>query len=317
MSFVSDSSKIHSVIASSEATPKDYLALLKPRVMSLVIFTALAGFLIVPHGVNPIIGFASLLAIAVGAGASGALNMWYDADIDALMSRTTKRPIPAGRVTSEEALAFGLTLSFLSVITLGVVANWLAASLLAFTIFFYVAIYTMWLKRATPQNIVIGGAAGAFPPMVAYAAATGDISVSSIVLFAIIFIWTPPHFWALALFRSAEFARAGIPMMPNVKGHDHTRLEILLYSLLLAPVGVLPWVMGFASAIYGVLAILLGAAFLYFAAKVFTVRSGPEADRAAKKLFGFSILYLFLIFAEIVCERSLMLVLELFSKQGA
>lgn len=317
MSFVGDSDSIAPAISGSEANPSDYLALLKPRVMSLVVFTALAGFLIAPHGINPIIGFASLLAIAIGGGASGALNMWYEADIDALMTRTRKRPIPAGRITGSEALAFGLTLAFLSVFTLGVVANWLAAALLAFTIFFYVVIYTMWLKRSTPQNIVIGGAAGAFPPMVAYAAATGEISLSSLALVALIFIWTPPHFWALALVKSEDYRRAGVPMMPNVKGPAHTRLEILLYSLVLAPVGILPWALGFASGVYGVLSLGLGAAFLYFATRVFLIRTGEDADRAAKRLFGFSILYLFLLFAEIVVERSLSLGFEFAARLGA
>jgi len=316
MSYVSDSSNIPASLGGFEASPQDYIALLKPRVMSLVIFTALTGLLIAPTGVNPIIGFASLLAIAVGAGASGALNMWYDADIDAVMSRTAKRPIPAGRVTPQEALAFGLTLSFLSVFTLGVVANWFAAAFLAFTIFFYVVIYTMWLKRSTPQNIVIGGAAGAFPPMVAYAAATGNVSLSSFILFSIIFIWTPPHFWALALVKSQDYQAAGIPMMPNVKGASRTRLEILVYSLILAPVGVLPWLTGFASLVYGILSIGLGAAFVYFATRVYRIREGKEADRAAKSLFGFSLLYLTLLFAEIVGERCVALAMPLFSRIG-
>jgi len=316
VSYIGESRSIAPALTGSEANPSDYIALLKPRVMSLVIFTALTGILLAPQGVNPVIGFASLLAIAVGAGASGALNMWYEADIDAIMSRTRKRPIPSGRVTAEEALGFGLTLAFLSVITLGVVANWLAAALLAFTIFFYVVIYTMWLKRSTPQNIVIGGAAGAFPPIVAYAAVTGDISLSSIVLFAIIFLWTPPHFWALALVKSEDYRRAGVPMMPNVKGASHTRLEILLYSLVLAPAGVLPWILGFASIAYGLLAIVLGGAFIVFAVRVYRVRAGGEADRCAKSLFGFSILYLFLLFAEIVIERSFSLGLALLARLG-
>ncbi|HYP57290.1 MAG TPA: heme o synthase [Beijerinckia sp.] len=301
MTFISESN----LTSASIAEPRDYIALLKPRVMSLVIFTAFAGMLIAPSHVNPIVGFASLLAIAVGAGASGALNMWYDADIDAIMKRTRTRPIPVGKVTAQEALAFGLTLSVLSVFTLGVVANWLAAGMLAFTIFFYVVIYTMWLKRSTPQNIVIGGAAGAFPPMVGYAAATGEIGLSSLVLFAIIFIWTPPHFWALALVKSEEYGRAGIPMMPNVKGASRTRLEILLYTLILAPIGVVPWLMGFASIVYGCLAIVLGAAMVAFAARVYHIRNGKGADRCAINLFAFSILYLFLLFAEIVVERLL------------
>ena len=304
MSFISDTPS--STVVSS-ADPGDYLALLKPRVMSLVVYTAIAGMLIAPRGLDPVLAAAALLAIAVGAGASGALNMWYDADIDALMKRTAKRPIPTGRVTRSEALAFGLTLSALSVFTLGVVANWLAAALLAFTIFFYVAVYSMWLKRSTPQNIVIGGAAGAFPPMVAYAAVTGSLSWSSLVLFAIIFIWTPPHFWALALVKSEEFAKAGIPMLPNVAGADRTRRDILAYTLLLAPVGVLPYLLGFATVAYGALAIASGAAMLWLAWRCYWVRSGEDGNRAAMALFSFSSLYLFVLFAELIGERTLMI----------
>lgn len=291
--------------AASLATPGDYLALLKPRVMSLVVFTALAGLLLAPHPVHPVLGFAALLAIAVGAGASGALNMWYDADIDARMSRTSGRPIPAGRVTPDEALAFGLVLSAFSVGTLGVVANWAAAGLLAFTIFFYVIVYTMWLKRSTPQNIVIGGAAGAFPPAVGYAAATGSVNLDAMILVALIFFWTPPHFWALALIKSDEYARAGIPMMPNVKGPARTRLEILAYTIVLAPVGVAPWPMGFASWVYGAIALVTGALMLACAWRVYTLREGKAADVAAKQLFGFSILYLTLLFAELIAEHGL------------
>ena len=302
MSYIT-SDAAHS--AGSTASPADYMALLKPRVMSLVIFTALAGMLIAPGHTHPVVAFASLLAIAVGAGASGALNMWYESDIDALMTRTKNRPIPAGKVTRDEALAFGLTLSAFSVVLLGVVSNWVAAGLLAFTIFFYAVFYTMWLKRATPQNIVIGGAAGAFPPVVGYAAATGSVSASAIALFMIIFIWTPPHFWALALLKSDDYARAGIPMMPNVKGPDHTRLEILLYSIVLAPVGAAPWLMGFASLAYGVLSILGGALMLLCAVQVFRLRQGEAAAKAARNLFAFSILYLTLLFAEIVIEHGL------------
>src|SRR5580692_8112352 len=219
----------------------DYLALMKPRVMSLVVFTALVGLMIAPGHVHPVLGFAALLSIAIGAGAAGALNMWFDADIDAVMSRTARRPIPAGRILPQEALGFGMTLAFGAVAVLGLVANWLAAALLAFTIFFYVAIYTMALKRSTPQNIVIGGAAGAFPPMIGWAAATGMIGLESVLLFLIIFFWTPPHFWALALFKVGDYSAAGIPMMPNVAGPASTRRQILAYSLLLAPIGVLPW----------------------------------------------------------------------------
>jgi heme o synthase len=294
----------------SVARPSDYLALLKPRVMSLVIFTALTGILIAPTHVNPVVGFASLLAIAIGAGASGALNMWYDADIDALMRRTQKRPIPAGRMHKDDALGFGLVLAVLSVMSLGILANWLAAALLAFTIFFYVIVYTMWLKRSTPQNIVIGGAAGALPPIVGYAAATGEIGLASIALFAIIFMWTPPHFWALALVKSEEYGRAGIPMLPNVKGADRTRRDILLYALVLTPLGLVPWFMGFASLAYGIIAGMLGAVMLVFAARVFYIRSGPQAGRCAMQLFGFSILYLFLLFAVIACERVLAIVIS-------
>ncbi len=275
----------------------DYLALLKPRVMSLVIFTALVGLLIAPGSIHPVLGAVAILCIAVGAGASGALNMWYDADIDAVMSRTAKRPIPAGKVTREEALAFGLMLSAFSVVVLGLAVNWLAAGLLAFTIFFYAVIYTMWLKRSTPQNIVIGGAAGAFPPMIGWAAVTGSVSLESVVLFLIIFIWTPPHFWALALFKRGDYEAARIPMLPVVAGEDATRKQILAYSLVLAPIGVAPALMGFASAFYGAAAALLGAAFVWYALRVYVNRAGEAARKAAVRLFTFSLFYLFLVFA--------------------
>jgi heme o synthase len=286
------------------AVPSDYFRLLKPRVMSLVVLTALAGILLAPVPPHPLIVFVSILAIAVGAGASGALNMWYDADIDAVMTRTRTRPIPAGKLDPESALAFGMVLSLLSVFVLGFATNWLAASLLAFTIFFYIAVYTMWLKRSTPQNIVIGGAAGALPPIVGYAAATGDISFASVILFAIIFVWTPPHFWALALIKSEDYSRAGVPMMPNVHGADRTRLEILVYSVLLAPFGVTPWLLGFASPFYGAAASLSGAWLLWLAVRVYRVREGDAARRAALKLFLFSISYLFLLFLILVGERA-------------
>ncbi len=304
MSFITEPNR---TVLASVADPGDYLALLKPRVMSLVVYTAVAGLLIAPGAANPVLAAAALLAITIGAGASGALNMWYDSDIDAVMRRTAGRPIPQGRVTRAEALAFGLTLSALSVFTLGVVANWFAAGFLAFTIFFYVVVYTMWLKRSTPQNIVIGGAAGAFPPMVAYAAATGSVSWSSVALFALIFVWTPPHFWALALVKSEEFAKANIPMLPNVAGPDRTRRDILLYSLLLAPVGTLPWFLGFATIAYGILAAVLGMSFVVLAWRCWRIREGAAASKAAMALFSFSIPYLFLLFAEIIGERTLML----------
>ncbi len=293
----------------SLAGVEDYLALLKPRVMSLVIFTALAGMVVAPGHLHPVLGFASLLCIAIGAGASGALNMWYDADIDAIMTRTRTRPIPAGRVTRSEAFSFGITLSVGSVLLLGLVANWLAAGLLAFTIFFYVVVYSMWLKRSTPQNIVIGGAAGAFPPMIGWAAATGTVSLESIVLFLIIFFWTPPHFWALALIKSEDYARAGIPMLPVVSGRAETRKQIMIYSLLLAPLGVVPWLMGFAGLTYGISAIVGGAIFLALAVQV--ARSGDDAagDRTAKFLFGYSIFYLFALFAVLLIENRVQVLL--------
>jgi protoheme IX farnesyltransferase len=241
--------------------------------------------------------------IAVGAGASGALNMWWDADIDAQMVRTRKRPIPAGKVAPDEALAFGSTLAAGSVLGLGVLGNWLAAGLLAFTILFYVVIYSMWLKRATPQNIVIGGAAGALPPIVAQAAATGGVSLDSVVLFAIIFMWTPPHFWALALLRSEDYARVGIPMMPNVAGPDSTRRQILAYTVLLAPLGFSPVLFGFGGLVYAVVSGVGGLAMIALAVAVLRRREGEPAMRAAQHLFGFSILYLFGLFATLLAEH--------------
>jgi heme o synthase len=286
----------------SNGSARDYFELLKPRVMSLVVFTALVGMLLAPS-VNPVIGFAALLAIAVGAGASGCLNMWYDADIDAVMSRTAKRPIPSGRVSRDEALAFGMTLSVGSVVFLGLVTNWFAAAFLAFTIFFYVVVYSMGLKRWTAQNIVIGGAAGAFPPMIGYAAATGTVTLDTVVLFGIIFLWTPPHFWALALVKSDDYRKAGIPMLPVVAGEAATRLQILLYTLVLVPVAMLPSIMGFAGGLYGVVAAVTGSTMLLFAWRVFTVREGQPARKAAIRLFAFSILYLFLLFAVLLVEQ--------------
>ncbi len=286
----------------SEAGVGDFIELMKPRVMSLVIFTALVGLVIAPGHVHPVLAITSLVCIAVGAGASGALNMWYDRDIDALMGRTVKRPIPQGRVSAPEALAFGVILSFFSVMTLGILVNWLAGALLAFTIFFYIAIYSAWLKRSTAQNIVIGGAAGALPPVVAWAAATGSLSVEPILLFAIIFFWTPPHFWALALFRSDDYARAGVPMLPVVAGPDATRLQILLYTIVLVAVALAPWPLGYFSAIYGVVSLILGGWMFALSVNVYRHRTGPEALRAARRLFAFSILYLFALFATLLVE---------------
>ena len=286
-----------------QGTAGDYFALLKPRVMSLVIFTAFVGIVAAPGTLHPLLALVALLAIAAGAGASGALNMWYDADIDALMKRTKSRPVPRGAILPGEALGFGATLAVGSVIVLGLLVNWVAGALLAFTIFFYVAVYTMWLKRWTPHNIVIGGAAGAFPPMIGWAAVTGTIDLGSISLFLIIFMWTPPHFWALALFREGDYAAAGVPMLPNVAGPDETRKQILIYTLALLPVTFLPVFLGVAGLIYGAGAAVLSAVFLFYAIGVYRNREGERADRACKKMFGFSILWLFLIFALIPVER--------------
>ncbi len=279
----------------------DYLALLKPRVMSLVVFTGVVGLVLAPGHINPVIGMTALLCIAIGAGASGALNMWYDADIDRLMTRTAQRPIPAGRIAPGEALGFGATLAVGSVMVMGLAVNLVAAALLAFTIGFYLFVYTMWLKRRTPQNIVIGGASGALPPVIGWAAVTGDVSLSAVVLFAIIFIWTPPHFWALALYKSGEYEKAGIPMLPVVSGSRATRNQILAYSLVLVPFTLAPSFMGFAGSIYGWTAAALGAAFIGCAVRL--CWSGSE--RAAKGLLAYSIAYLFLLFSALLLEALL------------
>ncbi|MEE8631255.1 MULTISPECIES: heme o synthase [Methylobacterium] len=290
---------------SSGGEVADYFALLKPRVMALVIFTALVGMTVSPSHVNPVIGAISLLMIAVGAGASGCLNMWWDADIDAVMTRTRTRPIPAGRIQPGEALSFGLTLSVGSVLVLGLAANWLSAGLLAFTIVFYAVIYSMWLKRSTAQNIVIGGAAGALPPMIGQAVVTGSIGIEGTVLFLIIFIWTPPHFWALALVKAGEYARAGIPMMPNTAGPDSTRRQILAYSVLLAPLGLAPVFLGFGGLLYGLVGLVGGLAMIGLSVQVLHRREGEAANKAAMSLFGFSILYLFLLFSALLAEQGL------------
>ncbi|MDR3500594.1 MAG: heme o synthase [Parvibaculum sp.] len=291
------------------ASPRDYFELLKPRVMSLVVFTGLVGLVVAPGHINPVIGFTALLCIAIGAGASGALNMWYDADIDAKMARTAARPVPSGRVTPGEALGFGMTLSVGSVIVMALAVNNTAAFLLAFTIFFYAVIYTMWLKRSTPQNIVIGGAAGAFPPMIGWAAVTGTVTLPSIILFLIIFMWTPPHFWALALFRSDDYAKAGVPMLPVVSGEPETRRQIMLYSLLLVAVSLVPGAIGLAGAIYTGAAALLGAIFLIAAFRVWRAPAGDY--KSAKQLFAYSILYLFLLFSVLLVEQGFGIALPL------
>jgi heme o synthase len=279
----------------------DYIELMKPRVMSLVVFTALVGMLVAPGHVNPVLGLTALICIAVGAGAAGTLNMWYDADIDALMARTAGRPIPRGRVTPGEAAGFGMTLAAFAVVTLGLLVNVIAAAMLGFTILFYVVIYTMWLKRSTPQNIVIGGAAGALPPMIGWAAATGgNIGIEPVLLFLIIFFWTPPHFWALSLYRTEDYARAGIPMLPVVAGDRATRRQILIYTLILAPLGVAPWLLGYTGPTYGVAALVAGGVMIALALRVRAERTGHTAS---KQMFAFSILYLFLLFAMLLADR--------------
>ncbi|MEE9589406.1 MAG: heme o synthase [Hyphomicrobiaceae bacterium] len=287
----------------SGGSVEDFVALMKPRVMSLVVFTALVGLVAAPGSMHPVMAATALLCIAVGAGASGALNMWFDADIDARMARTAARPIPRGRIAPDDALAFGVVLAFFSVLTLGLLVNWVAGALLGLTIAFYIFVYTMWLKRRTPQNIVIGGAAGAFPPMVGWASATGGVSLESAILFLIIFMWTPPHFWALALYRCRDYERVGVPMLPVVAGPDETRRQILIYALLLAPIAVLPVFVGLGGWLYGVASVILGGAFVALSWQVYRTREGRAGDAAAKRLFGFSILYLFAIFAVLLLEK--------------
>ncbi|MFM9940255.1 MAG: heme o synthase [Hyphomicrobiaceae bacterium] len=281
----------------------DYFALMKPRVMSLVVFTALTGLVAAPGHIHPLLGLIAILAIAVGAGASGALNMWWDADIDARMERTATRPIPAGRITPDEALTFGMILALGSVFVLGVTVNWIAAGLLAFTIFFYAVVYTMWLKRWTAQNIVIGGAAGAFPPMIGWAAVTGSISLDSVLLFLIIFMWTPPHFWALALIKTKDYERVGVPMLPVAAGPHETRRQIVIYSALMVAVAAAPVLTGLGGIAYGITSTVVGGVFMALALKVWRETQGEAATRACWRLFGFSIFYLFLLFAVILVER--------------
>ncbi len=285
------------------ASAGDYVALLKPRVMSLVVFTALVGYVIAPGAADPVLGFAAVLAIAVGAGAAGALNMWYDADIDAVMTRTRTRPIPAGRVPREEALGLGLVLSLLAVMTMQLAAGPLAAGLLAFTIFFYAVVYTMWLKRRTAQNIVIGGLAGALPPAIAWAAKAGSIGLDPLLLVGIIFIWTPPHFWALSLISHRDYEAARVPMLPVTHGAKATRRHIFAYALLLAPLGVAPALTGLGGIVYMAVSVFGGALFLLLSWRVLRSRAGEgdkREDRAARDLFGYSILYLFVLFAALL-----------------
>ena len=283
---------------------RDFLALTKPRVMTLVVFTGLCGLLVAPVPIHPVLGFTAILCIALGAGAAAALNMWYEADIDAKMKRTASRPLPAGRMDRESALHFGVGLSFFSVILMGLATNWLAAGILAGSILFYVVVYTAWLKRRTPQNIVIGGAAGAFPPVIGWAAATGDVTLLPVLLFTLIFMWTPPHFWALSLFVRSDYAAAGVPMLPVVSGPRVTRQQIALYTLPMVAAAIAPWPLGLAGALYGVAASLLSAVFLLLSVQVLCNRAtAPEGMKAEKRLFAYSILYLFAIFGALVLDR--------------
>jgi protoheme IX farnesyltransferase len=283
---------------------RDFLALTKPRVMSLVVFTALCGLLAAPGHLPPAIAFTAIFCIAVAAGAAGALNQWVEAGIDGQMRRTRNRPLPAGRMDRQSALHFGVGLSFFSVILMGLATNWLAAAILAGSILFYVVVYTIWLKPRTPQNIVIGGAAGAFPPLIGWVAVTGDVTLMPVILFALIFLWTPPHFWALALFVRSDYAAAGIPMLPVVAGEQATRRQIMVYSFIMGATSVLPWGIGLAGAIYGVSASLLSAVFMALAIQVGRSHAtDPAQMRAEKRLFKYSIAYLFLLFAALVVDR--------------
>ncbi|HEY8611971.1 MAG TPA: heme o synthase [Roseomonas sp.] len=289
---------------------RDWIALLKPRVMTLVVFTGLVGLLVAPGHIHPVLGAVAILCIALGAGAAGCINMWYDRDIDAVMRRTARRPIPSGRVAPEAALAFGVFLSALSVVLMGLATNPVAGAWLAGSILFYVFIYTMWLKRRTPQNIVIGGAAGAFPPVIGWAAVTGGVGALPLILFAIIFAWTPPHFWSLSLWAHDDYQRAGVPMLPVVSGARETRRQIMLYTLVLAPLGLLPTLMGLAGWVYGAFAISLGAGFLFHAYRVLTERQDAagvslEGDKAARAAFRFSLLHLAGLFGALAVEHGL------------
>jgi protoheme IX farnesyltransferase len=283
---------------------RDFVALTKPRVMTLVVFTGLAGMLAAPVQLHPVLAFTAILCIALGAGAAAALNMWYEADLDALMKRTRGRPLPAGRMDRQTALHFGVGLSCFSVLLMGVATNWFAAAVLAVSILFYVLVYTVWLKRRTPQNIVIGGAAGAFPPVIGWAAATGDVTLLPLLLFTLIFLWTPPHFWALSLFVRSDYAAAGVPMLPVVSGPTVTRQQIALYTLPMAAAAVAPWPLGLAGALYGTAAVVLSAAFVLLSLQVLANRATDPAEmKPEKRLFAFSILYLFALFGALVLDK--------------
>jgi protoheme IX farnesyltransferase len=291
------------VLRSTRARAGDFVALMKPRVMSLVVFTAAVGLLSAPVAMHPLNGLVAILCIAAGAGAAATLNMWYDADIDAVMARTASRPIPQGRVRPAEALAFGLALAALSVVALALFVNVAAAGLLALTITFYVVVYTAWLKRSTPHNIVIGGAAGAFPPMIGWLAAGGGLSAEPLLMFLIIFLWTPPHFWALSLYRANDYSRAGVPMLPVVVGRARTERQILAYTLLLTGVSLLPWMLGFVGAIYGAVAVAAGANMIMLALRLRA--EGGTRERVARRLFAFSLIYLFVMFAALLIDKQM------------
>ncbi|PTQ62195.1 protoheme IX farnesyltransferase [Sphingomonas aurantiaca] len=283
---------------------RDFLALTKPRVMTLVVFTGLCGMLAAPVGVHPVIGFTAILCIALGAGAAGALNQWYESDIDAVMRRTAKRPLPDGRMDRQAALHFGVGLGAFSVLFMGVAVNLVAAAILTVSILFYVLVYTVWLKRRTPQNIVIGGAAGAFPPLIGWAAATGDVALLPVLLFLFVFLWTPPHFWALALFMKSDYAAAGVPMLPVVSGERTTRTQIGLYTIPMAAVAILPWPLGLTGPIYGIAAVLLTGWFALLAVRVAKrTTHADDAMKPEKALFKYSILYLFVMFGALVVDR--------------
>ena len=285
---------------SVNAEVQDYIALLKPRVMSLVVFTGFAGVLVAPGHLHPLLAVVAVICIAIGAGAAGAINMWYDRDVDAIMTRTCKRPIPAGRMAPGNALGFGILLAVASVVIMGLSVNLAAALLLSLAITFYVFVYTVWLKRRTPQNIVVGGAAGAFPPMIGWAAVSGGVGVESAALFALIFFWTPPHFWALSLYRAGDYARAGIPMLPVVAGPRETKRQMLIYTILLLPLGTAPYWLGIAGLIYLMTSVILGILFVGFALAVWF----DDGDRAAKRMFGFSIIHLFTLFSAMIVDQT-------------
>ncbi|NNG03361.1 MAG: protoheme IX farnesyltransferase [Inquilinus sp.] len=290
--------------AGSTATWHDFVALLKPRVMTLVVFSAFAGLLAAPGALHPVLAATAILCVAVAAGGAAAINMWYDRDIDLVMARTRQRPIPGGRMRPEAALAFGVVLSGAAAGMMGLAVNWTAAAVLALSVLFYVFVYTVWLKRRTPQNIVIGGAAGAFPPVIGWAAVTGDIGLGALALFALIFMWTPPHFWALALYRNDDYARAGVPMLPVVAGERHTKLQMLVYTVLLLPLAVLPYWIGIAGPVYGAGAATLGLLFLACALKVWREDGAATGHRAARLMFGYSIFYLFAVFGLLIVDRT-------------